>query len=215
MAGLLSEPPVDDEMALAPNQGPTGPNPEMPGAPPAPDESRVPDDDEGEPNVSPEEQEAYEQFVANGMEVLYGGEEPGVRPDILQRLRESSDPLENLANTSVWLTTMLETSAESNGAQLDDAVVFHGGRAMFEELIEIADAAKIHDYQEKEIEGAWYRALDLYRETATEQGRIDPEALKEQFNTIEEADRQGRMGDVLPGLSSEAAPGKAPAAPAA
>lgn len=190
------------------------------GATPAPggDPSRIDDSDEqGEqPNVSPEEQAQYDEFVNNGLKVIYGGgegEEPGARPDILNRLRESSDPIENLANTTVWLVTMLETSAEKGGAQLDDAVVMHGGKAILEELAEVAEAANIHDYSEKEMEGAWYRGLDLYRETATQDGRVDPDALKAQFGEIEEADRQGRMGDILPQMGSEA-DGKTPTPPA-
>lgn len=167
------------------------------------DTERLSDEDAPEPNVTPEEQAQYEQFVNNGLEVIYGGDEkgePGARPDILARLKESSDPVENLANTAVWLTTMLETSAEQGNARLDDAVVFHGGRALLEELAEVAQAAAIHDYQPKEMEAAWYRGLDLYRETATDQGRIDPAALKEQFAAIEQADRQGQMDELLPQL---------------
>lgn len=177
------------------------------GAPQAQPQGAPTGDDEETPNVSPEEQAQYEQFVNNGLEVIYGGDgdEAGARPDVLSRLQESSDPLENLANTAVWLTTMLETSAENGGTQLDDAVVFHGGKAILEELAEVAQAANIHDYSEKEMEGAWYRALDLYRETATESGRIDPEALKQQFGAIEQADQQGRMGELLPHID-EAAP---------
>lgn len=168
-----------------------------------PDPTRVPDD--GEANVTPEEQAQYEQFVTNGLEVIYGDEGEGtpVRPDILNRLRESSDPLENLANTTVWLVTMLETSAEQGGGQLDDAVVMHGGKALLEELAEVAEAGAIHDYSEQELEGAWYRGLDLYRETATAEGRVDPEALKQQFGEIEQADREGRMSEVLPGVPVE------------
>lgn len=214
MAGLLGSASGPMTTNSAPAQ-PAAVTQTPPGtAPAAPDES----DEDGEmPNVTPEEQAQYEAFVNNGLEVIYGkgeGEsgEPGAREDILNRLRESSDPIENLANTTVWLVTMLETSAESGGVQLDDAVVMHGGKAMLEELAEVAEAANIHDYSEKEMEGAWYRGLDLYRETATEQGRIDPDMLKQQFGEIEEADRQGRMGDVLPQLGSEA-DGKVPTPP--
>lgn len=187
----------------------TGETPTSEGVKPDVDPTRLADDDEGPPNVSPEEQASYEEFVNNALLVIHGGGEngeKGVKPDILNRLRASDDPLDNLANTAAWLTTMIETSAEKNGAQLDDAVVFHGGRAIFEELAEVAEAAAIYDYSEKELEGAWYRALDLYRETATEQGRFDPDQAKADFQEIEQADRQGRMGDVLPALAKGAAP---------
>lgn len=212
MAGLLGS---GDAGGATMKVGPASP---APAAGAQPDASRIDDSDEEgqQPNVTPEEQAQYDAFVGNGLKVIYGaeGEEAGARPDILNRLKESSDPLENLANTTVWLVTMLETSAEKGGNQLDDAVVMHGGKAMLEELAEVAEAANIHDYSEEEMEGAWYRGLDLYRETATQDGRVDPDALKEQFGEIQRADEQGRMGDVLPQLGTEA-DGKTPTPPQA
>ena len=218
MAGLLGSGAGGDGMTM--KVGRASP---APAAGSQPGASRIDDSDEQgqQPNVSPEEQAQYDAFVGNGLKVIYGeganpsGEdEPAVRPDILNRLKESSDPLENLANTTVWLVTMLETSAEKGGNQLDDAVVMHGGKAMLEELAEVSEAAGIHDYSEKEMEGAWYRGLDLYRETATQDGRVDPESLKEQFGEIQRADEQGRMGDVLPQMGTEA-DGKTPTPPRA
>lgn len=218
MAGLLGSGGAGGGTTM--KVGPASPSP-APGG--QPDASRIDDSDEQgqQPNVTPEEQAQYDAFVNNGLKVIYGadpnaegGGEPGARPDILNRLKESSDPLENLANTTVWLVTMLETSAEKGGTQLDDAVVMHGGKAMLEELAEVAEAANIHDYSEKEMEGAWYRGLDLYRETATQDGRVDPETLKQQFGEIQTADEQGRMGDVLPQLGTEA-DGKTPTPPQA
>lgn len=213
MAGLL-----DTAAQPAPGTAPATPS-AQPAAPPASDPSRVDDSDEDgeQPNVTPEEQAQYDSFVNNGLKVIYGkgenpDEEPGARPDILNRLKESSDPLENLANTTVWLVTMLETSAEKGGTQLDDGVIMHGGKAILEELAEVSEAAGIHDYSEKEMEGAWYKGLDLYRETATQDGRVDPDQLKQQFGEIEEADKQGRMGDLLPQLGSQS-DGKVPPKP--
>jgi len=230
MAGLLGSGGAGDGMTM--KVGPASPAPAGGGQA---DPSRIDDSDEQgqQPNVTPEEQAQYDAFVSNGLKVIYGQSgasaekaegpeasegpqdpEPAVRPDILNRLKESSDPLENLANTTVWLVTMLETSAEKGGTQLDDAVVMHGGKAMLEELAEVSEAAGIHDYSEKEMEGAWYRGLDLYRETATQDGRVDPESLKEQFGEIQRADEQGRMGDVLPQMGTEA-DGKTPTPPQA
>lgn len=203
MAGLLSSAEADPMAAQAP---------------PAADSAQSSDEAGEQPNVTPEEQQQYDAFVENGLKVIYtdgtDGADPAPRPDVINRLKESSDPIENLANATVWLVTMLETSAEQGGQQLEDAVVMHAGQALLEELAEVSEAAKIHDYSQDELDGAWYKGLDLYRETATESGRIDPEALKQQFGEIESADQQGRMGDVLPQLGSEA-DGKMPQPPQA
>lgn len=176
--------------------------------------------DEGDraPNVSPEEQQAYDTFVENGMDLIYGQQgqngEPdpaghdgkGARPDILNRLKEASDPIENLANTSVWLVTNLETSAAQAKApwtQDDDMrsdIVMHGGQALMEELADVSQAAGIHDYSDKEMQGSWYKALDLYRETATQSGQLNADSLKQQFGDIQKADQQGQLGQLLPGI---------------
>jgi hypothetical protein len=230
MAGLLDTN-NGTTMSVGPASSPDA-SASPPAATPTPDsgqdQASDTDEDGQQPNVTPEEQQQYDQFVTNGLHVIYGanapqdqGEQdqtgqaaPTARPDILNRLKEGADPIEALAHTTAWLVTMLETSAEKNGHQLDDAVVLHGGQAMLQELAEVADAAKIHDYSEKEMEGAWYKGLDLYRETATKQGRIDPEQLKQQFNEIQQADSQGRMGDVLPQLGGQSG-GQTPTPPTA
>ena len=52
------------------------------------------------------------------------------------------------------------------------------------------------------MEGAWYQALDLYRQTATESGQLDPAQLQSEFGEIQQADQQGEMGKVLPGVAA-------------
>jgi hypothetical protein len=209
MAGLLSGGGVavptqgtSNEPGAVPDTGApriNGPAEEA-GASPSPNEvSDRLGDEEGMEQASPEEQAQYDQFVTNGMQVIYD-EKEGVRADILARLKESSDPKENLANTTAWLVTMLETSAEKNGAQIDDAVVMHAGKELMEQLADVCQAANIHDFSDKDMEGAWYRGLDLYRETATQDGRVNPDQLKEQFGEIERADQEGRLNQLLPGF---------------
>lgn len=85
---------------------------------------------------------------------------------------------------------------EQQGGYPDD-VVLHGGVAIIEELIEVAEAAKIHDFSEQDIEGITYRAMDLFR---TASPRVDQDALKAEFGQVVEADRAGTLGKILPGL---------------
>jgi hypothetical protein len=186
------------------------------GAPPSPDDRGAPagdpaegvDDGDGASNVSPEEQAQYDKFVRNGLEVIYPkGEDAQVSPQIMQQLQGGDDPIENLANTAVHLTVAVEESAEQGGVQLDDAVVMHGGIALLEELAEVAEAAKVHDYSEDELQAATYRAMDLYREIGEQNGRVDPDALKQQFGEIVDADKRGDVQSVLPQIPKEGANG--------
>lgn len=160
--------------------------------------------------ASPEEQAQYEQFVNGMMAVVYPEQTPGeVNPMILANLRGefqpealqmfeaaepglTNSPQDSVAATAVILTVM----GESQGEYTDD-VVLHGGAATVEELIEVAEAAKIHDFSDDDLETVTYRAMDLYRIASP---RADPAALTEEFKGLMAANEQGNLGAVLPGL---------------
>src|SRR5436309_1133861 len=120
------------------------------------------EDEEQQPNVTPEEQAQYDQFVKNGMSILYT-EDGKIPPEVLNRLSRGK-PAAALAQTGVWLVSMLENSAKQSGKQIDPAVLMHGGKELFEQLATISQTAHIHRFDQKELDGAWYSALDMYRE---------------------------------------------------
>lgn len=158
------------------------------------------EDVEGEPNVTPEEQAEYDMFVKNAMEFIYTEDEK-ILPDVMKRLA-TGKPVDALAQTAVWVVGMVESSAKSSGKEISDDVVFHGGREILEQLVEVAEAGGGHDFTEKEIEAAWYQALDMYREAASgEGGRFDPQAASDEFIALNEADQEGRADDIMPGFS--------------
>jgi len=204
--GLLPTP----RAGMGPGQSNEGDLVDNSGAAPAVDDRGTAgvDDDGERPNVSPEEQAQYEEFVANAMEIIYPrGEEGAVSPQVIEQLSAGDDRIEALAQTAVQLTIAVEDSAEKAGPQLDDSVVMHGGIAILEELAEIAEAAKVHDYSEDEMQGATYRAMDLYRELGEQSGKVDPDALKAQFGEIMDADKRGDVQSVLPQIPKEGANG--------
>ena len=161
------------------------------------------DENEPQPNVTPEEQARYDQFVNNALKVIYpGGEGEGVAPSVIRALKGSDDPITNLATAAVSLITSLRDSAKKAGQPVPDDILFHGGIAVIEELAEVAEAGKIHGYSEEDREYAFYRALDIYRAAGEKTGDVDKEALTHEWGRIVEADRQGRLGEVLPGIES-------------
>lgn len=169
------------------------------------------DEEDETPNVSPEEQAQYDAFVRNAMELIYAEGEEGadVHPEILRRLSTGNKPQEVVAQTTVWLVSILEKNAEQAGSPVEDDVLFHAGREVLEQLIEVMEAAKLHDFKEAEIQGAWYNALDIYRETMSDVdgqggGRFNPEQAASEFEALNEADKEGRADEVLPGFSQMA-----------
>lgn len=175
-------------------------------------------EDEGS-NVSPEEQAQYDKFMTNALEIIYPqGEEAQVSEAVLNDLSGKPDPeaaqlfaeadppveasaIDNLASSTVQIVLMLEGSAQEAGADIADDVVFHAGKDILEELAEVAEAAGIYDYDEKEMEGAFYRALDLYRISSP---RVDQQALSQEFQQIQRADQDGSLAQLLPGIDQVA-----------
>lgn len=184
----------------------------MASQPPPPQTASQPLDEE-QGNVSPEEQAQYDQFMENALTLIYvqgqdGGE---VRPEILQALQvqpEEGAPQEGtpnpavlaLAQTTVTIVSQLDDSAREAGQPVTDDVLYHGGLAVTEELAEVADAAKLYDYTEEDIAGAFAQAVDMYREKAIADGRTDKQTLEGQFNEVNQAEAAGQLDSVLPGL---------------
>jgi hypothetical protein len=179
------------------------------GAPPRDPSKYV---EEGESNVSPEEQAQYEQFVNNSYQLLYQeGQEGGeVRPEVLESLQvgeqqgEGPNPaIMALAQTAVNVVTQLDDSARQAGSPITDDVLYHGATAVIEELAEIAQASQLYDFSEEEMGGALMQAIDLYRPKLIADGRTSEETLKSQFDEVNQAEAAGKLGDVLPGLGPQ------------
>lgn len=93
-----------------------------------------------------------------------------------------------------------EASGEDEQDFSPEAVLYQAGREAVEEMIEISEAAKLHDFNDQDIEGVFLRALDLFRVAAT---KINPrivDALKTGFAQLVDADRSGQLNKILPGL---------------
>lgn len=168
------------------------------------DQENSADESSEQPNVSPQEQQQYDAFVKNGMQIIYTPDGK-VNPEVVKRLSTGKKYMDTLAQTSVWLVMMLEQNAKQAGTDISDDVVMHGGRELFEQLLEVDEALGIHKFKEAEVQGAWYQALDLYRDGNSDQGdRFDPNGGGQQaaqdFLQLNEADQQGRADEVVPGF---------------
>ncbi len=151
-----------------------------------------------QPNVSPAEQQVYEQFVNNAFSAIY--DEKSL-PSIIESLKGDGNPVEGLANTAVGVVVRVQDSAEQAGQALPPEVVFQAGAEILEDLADLAEKAGVHDFTPEELEGATFQAMDLYREL---KGGADGAALqgaKEDFNKIVAIDQAGRLDEAVPGLS--------------
>lgn len=158
---------------------------------------------EPETNVTPEEQQAYNEFVVNGQNLIFTDDDK-VRPKVLKTLEGDGDPVMGLVNATVTIVQSLEDSAKAAGAEIDGDVLMHGGKELFEVLADAQSAAGIADLGEEELEAAFYQAVDTYREMKQGRGEIDQDAQAEELAMLIDAEEQGALDSVLPGASEAA-----------
>ena len=153
---------------------------------------------EEQPNVSPEEQKLYDQFVDNALSVIYDDKS---LPSIIESLKGDGNPVDGLANTAVGVVIRVQDSAEKAGQEIPPDVVFHAGTEILEDLAELAGKAGVHEFTPEEIEGAAFQAMDLYREMKGRDGGEGRPQIMEDFNQIVALDQAGRLDEVAPGLT--------------
>ena len=188
---------------------------------------------EGKEPANEQEQELLDKFVGGVMDVIYppqaeGGFSPqvvddlkgNVDPEVLKIFAQADPPIDakNPAElvAVVAITLLIAVDQQMNiGPMIAEpqegidatAIMMEAGQTVIEALVEVAEAAKIHDFSQEEIDGAALRAADLYRTAAETMGLpgYNKEALTAAFAELVEADKAGTLDKVLPGL-----PGGAP-----
>jgi hypothetical protein len=177
---------------------------------PAP--SKMPEEDEGEEgedsNVSPEEQALYHKFMENYYTVMYIGgagneKQPPLADSIIgEHFSGNLQPVDALANAGMSVVDSLSRSAADAGKPIPGDVLMHAGVEVLEDLAELAENAGFHEYNEEELDGALYRAMDLYREV--NQQSLNKEEIQSDYEMMVQADKEGRLDEVLPGASKAA-----------
>lgn len=167
-------------------------------------------DSEGE-EATPEEQQAYDEFVKDGFRVMYEGGE--VKPRILELLDEDpADLIEVLGDEALKdfspvvalaaTATIIVLEVVRSTGEKDGTIILHGGKAIMEDIAEIAQKAGIRDYSEEEIGKAFHMAADLFRRAAEEEGLIELDEAKAEWEEIVAADKEGRLGEMIPALAN-------------
>lgn len=179
---------------LMSSTGLTPPGMQQPGGPAAP---QMP---QAESNVTPEEQELYDHFVGAALNMVY---DERVFPQLMRRIQAgaSRDPLGALAETTAMVVNRTEEAALRDGKPLPAEIVLHGGSEVLTAIAEAAVEKGLHNYTPQEIEGAGYRALDIYREMAGD--RLNESEIMADFNQIMQAEEQGVLGEMVPGLEAK------------
>jgi hypothetical protein len=152
--------------------------------------------------ASPEEQQAYEQFVGNGMKLMYA---PSSFPRIVEMLQpdEGQDPKEALAIAAATVVSRVIQSAEQAGKPISGDVMLHGGTELFEELADLATKVGAHDFANDPdaMEGALFIAMDQLRTMMQSSGQLDGQSAQEEFGKLQQMSESGELETMLRGLA--------------
>jgi hypothetical protein len=161
--------------------------------------------------ATPEQQESYNAFVANAMNLMY---DKKTMPKLLEMLQGGGDPIEGLARASVMITARVGTSAEEAGQKLSGDVVFNAGAEIVNQLADVATEAGIHDFQNDRdaLEGAYFRALDQFRTLMEGAGRLNKDAAQKDLAMLQGMSESGELEQMLRGFAENdpRAPKQAP-----
>lgn len=178
-----------------------------------------PPDDEEQPNVAPEEQAMYERFIENFHEIVFGktGRSPGPNgePPIFDTIMETlqgvgksgaeNAHIEALATVTVRVVGFLADSAEQAGKPIPHDVLLHAASEIVPNLAEFAEALGIHDdYTEEELAYVLESASGMYAQELFQQGKINQQEMQQYADEMIAADEQGRIEEVLPGITEAA-----------
>lgn len=148
-------------------------------------------------NVSEQEQQIYDATVGQAYNLIY---DEKVMPGILQRM-QAGEPVESLATTTVLVVSRVKDSADKEGIDIPGDVLFHAGMEVLQDLANLSAQAGIHEYGQDEKEAALYQALDTYRDMMEQSGKLDSAAMQRDWDMLMQADKAGRLDEVLPGAS--------------
>lgn len=169
-----------------------------------------------EPNVSPEEQVQYDKLVNNALEVIMPEGSDGPSEQVLAHLQGQFDPqvqetfaqidppldyaapIDAIAATAVLIVMFLDASASGSGVQIDNEVLFNAGSEIVEQLASVGEAVGIFEISDEDTERAFHRAAYVYSVVGP---RVDPEVASAEFGQIVEADKAGRLGEIIPGVA--------------
>lgn len=197
---------------------------------PADDGSGQPDDQSGSGDgrqpATPEEQQQYDEFVSQALNLISKPESKALRDKLLTLLKTGDDPVQALASTSYNVFSAVFKSGVQAGRQFDSGVLLAAGEEITQHIAIFAKVRKVGDYSDDDINAAYLQAVDMFR--MNNKDLLDPQGAQQDLHQIQDADNQGSLDQVAPGLAGAleklkglgsqqgAAPGQAaaPAAPA-
>lgn len=167
--------------------------------------------------ATPEEQAAMDRFVQNAVQLmsdpqsgqlsapvqahLQGQFEPEVMQmfSAVQPPHNPQSPIDNIAFTGLLIVMTVDASAHESGFQAGNDVVLNAGIDIMDILTDEAKRMGLVGGADEDVQNAVARAVDVYQQI--DGPRVDKQALAAEFEELVQADKEGRLEEVLPGAS--------------
>lgn len=180
-------------------------------AAPVTDPNQPPVEAGAEGGVTPEEQEVYNNFVAQSQMLIY---DENTMRSFLKLVKGTKDPVAEMGKFAAQVAFRVMMAAKEAGQELDPEIILQGGAEIVEALVEVNDEGGGPDV--KDIDAVFYAAADAYREMMEKGGMIDPAQAQADMQRFAEAEASGELAAMVQGGeqgAAPAAPAPAPAAP--
>lgn len=209
MAGLTNPMPQAPAGAPAPAAAPApGGAPAPAAAAPAPG-AQPQGAPQGKPiGDGPVDQDLYKKFVANLMNTV-----TGAMQSIGKQIADGQDKVGALAQATVQVVIRVEDSLEQHGGTLNLSMTFQAGAEAMTDIVDVAQKMGAYTFQQKEIDAAFLRAVNLYRQIRQQQGRLDQSMFQQKLAQLKQMDQQGALDQAYPGLTQFAQRAKVAAKP--
>lgn len=179
----------------------------------APQQPQAAPEEEQAANVTPEEQALYEELVARGTMLLYDGKTKKIRAGVLEMMQaDPEDPAACLGEAAGTIMSRVEEVAAEGGVPADRDMLMQAGAEIFEQVAEAATAAGVHDFEQDDeaFQRAYLIAVDTTRTNAQTAGRIDAQQEQADFAEVAQADKDGRLDEIMRSLGGQAGQDQAP-----
>ena len=114
--------------------------------------------------ATPEEQRLHDDFVGNAIKTVY---QPETARHIVALLSggEGAYPVEELAKVTAMVISGVKASAEGAGREVPDAIVVRAAAKVASDIAnELAPAAGLPKFEERQVQGAYFRAMEMLAE---------------------------------------------------
>lgn len=150
----------------------------------------------GQVQASPQEQAAYEAFVAQASMTIF---DPKGSERFIEAMRQSNDPRAAVAGVTAGIVDLVARSAKQAGRTLPPDIILAGLDEISSDVMELADAAGVYRFSE-DVKATQAAAIRAYGETQAklvQSGLIPQEFAQEGVAELKALEKRGLLKDAL------------------